>query len=252
MPRWLVLHPTGSEWKTLNQCFGWVSEYLWQYSLHTPGENWSVLTCVWIFVLSRQKKQSHVLQSSPCLYFVKPVSSCQGGQPTEQRWGWWRPRSPQAHVPSGHLWLNHTGRHSSARECTEGFSVSQGTEVKLTPLTYISKMQHLSCRNIFDLRSCSTALLDIIKAPNLDKFNSPRWEVTGINKEVEVVLQQREDAVSNTTASLQQHQPLGFKLPPRQAKDRAQHTTVSTMLNFHLKCPLPFMGKLESVRIEIP
>lgn len=36
----------------------------------------------------------------------------------------------------------------------------------------------------------------------LDKFNSSRWEVTGVNKDVQVVLQQREDAVSNTAAGL--------------------------------------------------
>lgn len=57
-----------------------------------------------------------------------------------------------------------------------------------------------------------------------DEFDSSRWEVTGVNEDVEVVLQQREDAVSNAAAGLQQHQPLGLKLKTthRRNDDRYQ------------------------------
>lgn len=62
---------------------------------------------------------------SPCRCSAEPASSCQGGQPTGQRWEWWRPRCPRARCPSDRLLLNHTGRHSSAQGSTEGFAVNR-------------------------------------------------------------------------------------------------------------------------------
>ena len=44
------------------------------------------------------------------------------------------------------------------------------------------------------------------------KLYSSWGEVTGVNEDVQVLLQQREDAVSHPAAGLQQHQPLGLKL----------------------------------------
>lgn len=48
--------------------------------------------------------------------------------------------------------------------------------------------------------------------PHFYKLNSSWGEVTGVNKYVEVVLQQRKEAVSHAAASFQQNQLLGLKL----------------------------------------
>lgn len=66
-----------------------------------------------------------------------------------------------------------------------------------------------------------------VRISYFDKFNSSWWEVTGVNKDAEVVLQQREDAVSNTAASLQQHQPLRLKLQNQTGERQWQGNTLT-------------------------
>lgn len=79
-----------------------------------------------------------------------------------------------------------------------------------------------------------------------DKFNSSRWEVTGVNKDVEVILQQREDAVSYTAAGLQQHQPLGLKLQTRQDKDITNKWPHKYQFSHVWPCTAPNDGSLSS------
>lgn len=50
------------------------------------------------------------------------------------------------------------------------------------------------------------------ETPHLDKVDSARREVAGVDEDVAVLLQQGEDAVPYSTAGLQQHQPLRLKL----------------------------------------
>lgn len=142
-------------------------------------------------------------------------------------------------LPSGTFSLRSSlvKSHWKAQQCSgqyRGFFCITGSR---HPSDNPSDYQQLSCWKILNLHqhNCHSVPLQIIKISNLDKFNSPWREVTGINKKVEVILQQREDAVSNTTASLQQHQPLGFKLQTRQAEDNAQQGLANNHQNLELE-----------------
>lgn len=59
---------------------------------------------------------------------------------------------------------------------------------------------------------------------HLDKVNSARREVTSVDKDVAVLLQQREDAVPYSTAGLEQHYPLRLKLcTAKKTKEKKTH-----------------------------
>lgn len=92
--------------------------------------------------------------------------------------------------------------------------------------TTIVRLEHISSTLIQD----HSFLSHVAKIKtNLDEFNGSRREVAGVDEEIEVLLQQREDAVSNATAGLQQHQPLGFKLQTTQRQHKLKVTPMSTL-----------------------